>query len=216
MIRIVIADDHLVVREGLQLILSGEDDFEVVGQATDGAAAVKLAEELKPDLVLMDLRMPGMDGLEAIEHILSHTPDMAIVILTTYNEDGLMIRGLRAGARGFLLKDTKRQVLFDTIRAAIRGETLLNAEILARVMSHTSVVPTTPPVKNATTTDLTERELEVLAAVVRGERNKEIAMALDVTERTIKAHLTHVYNKLGVYSRAEAVAIAIREGLIED
>ncbi len=137
MIRILIADDHLVVREGLQLILSMEDDLEVVGEAANGETAVLLTSELQPDVVLMDLRMPGMGGLEAIEQILAQWPQMAIVILTTYNEDDLMMRGLQAGARGFLLKDTGRETLFHTIRAAARGETLLQPEIMLRVMAHT-------------------------------------------------------------------------------
>ncbi len=121
LIRILIADDHEVVREGLRLILEGEEDFLLVGEAANGQEALQLAGELQPRLILMDLRMPGMDGLEAIEHIRTRWPEMAIVILTTYNEDELMARGLRAGAQGYLLKDTKRQVLFDTLRAAARG-----------------------------------------------------------------------------------------------
>ncbi|MCA9920054.1 MAG: response regulator transcription factor [Anaerolineales bacterium] len=212
MVRILIADDHLVVREGLQLILSSQPDFDLVGDAADGAAAVRLAGELQPDVILMDLRMPGMDGLEAIGHIRRQWPDIAIVILTTYNEDDLMLRGLQAGARSFLLKDTDRQTLFHTIRAAAQGETLLQPDILARVLTHAQAppVPKEPPPP----TDLTERELEVLTAVARGERNKEIARALGVTERTVKAHLTNIYNKLGVDSRAAAVSVAIQKEII--
>ena len=136
MIRVLIADDHLVVREGLQLILNTEDDLEVVGEAADGATAVRLAGELQPDVILMDLRMPGMDGLEAIGHIQAQWPAIAIVILTTYNEDDLMVKGLQAGAKGFLLKDTGRQALFNTIRAAARGETLFSL-IFCPAFSHT-------------------------------------------------------------------------------
>ncbi len=213
MIHILIADDHLVVREGLQLILSMEDDLEVVGEAADGETAVRLAGELQPDVVLMDLRMPGMGGLEAIERILARWPNMAIVILTTYNEDDLMMRGLQAGARGFLLKDTGRDALFHTIRAAARGETLLQPEVLTRVLAYKR-----PPAAPASAPDeqetLTERELEVLTAVARGDRNKEIARQLGVTERTVKAHLTNVYNKLGVDSRAAAVSVGIQRGIL--
>lgn len=219
MIRVLIADDHLVVREGLQLILSMEDDMAVVGEAVDGETAVRLAGELQPDVVLMDLRMPGMGGMEAIGRILAEWPDMAIVILTTYNEDDLMLRGLQAGARGFLLKDTGRQTLFNTIRAAARGETLMQPEILLRVLAHTGgsqrtpakPMPALPPGEEG---GLTEREMEVLTAVARGDRNKEIARTLGVTERTVKAHLTNVYNKLGVDSRAGAVSAAIQRGLL--
>ncbi len=216
MIRILIADDHLVVREGLQLILGMEEDLEVVGEAADGETAVRLTGELQPDVVLMDLRMPGMGGLEAIEHILTSWPETTIVILTTYNEDDLMIRGLQAGARGFLLKDTGRETLFATIRAAASGETLLQPEILARVLAHTNAQTKPTPSLPAEQDVLTTREVEVLTAVVRGDRNKEIALQLGVTERTVKAHLTNIYNKLGVDSRAAAVSIAIQRGLIEN
>ena len=214
MIRILIADDHLVVREGLQLILSMEDDLEVVGEAANGETAVRLTGELQPDVVLMDLRMPGMGGLEAIEQILAQWPEMAIVILTTYNEDDLMMRGLQAGARGFLLKDTGRETLFHTIRAAARGETLLQPEIMLRVMAHARQTAKPAPTEPIEQTILTERELEVLTAVARGDRNKEIALQLGVTERTIKAHLTNVYNKLGVDSRAAAVSVGIQQGVL--
>jgi NarL family two-component system response regulator YdfI len=174
-----------------------------------------LAGELQPDVVLMDLRMQGMDGLEAIDHIRRQWPDIAIVILTTYNEDDLMLRGLRAGARSFLLKDTDRQTLFHTIRAAAQGETLLQPDILARVIAHTQQpAPGLQPPVPGSPLDLTERELEVLTAVARGDRNKEIARRLGVTERTVKAHLTNVYNKLGVDSRAAAVSVAIQQGVL--
>lgn len=212
MIRLIIADDHLVVREGLRLILGSETDFEVLGEAADGAQAVRLAGELEPDVVLMDLRMPGMDGLEAIGHIRAQWPGVAVVILTTYDEDELMLRGLQAGARGFLLKDTDRQTLFDTIRAAARGETLLQPEILARALAQAS--PAVKPRRQSQMEPLTPRELEVLRAVANGDRNKEIAYRLGISERTIKAHLTNVYNKLGVDSRAAAVSTAITQGML--
>ena len=217
MIRILIADDHLVVREGLQLILGMEDDLEVVAEAENGETAVSLAEQLQPDVILMDLRMPGMGGLQAIEKILAQWPEVAIVILTTYNEDDLMIRGLQLGAKGFLLKDTGRETLFHTIRAAARGETLLQPEIMLRVMAHTGEKTATPtPATTAEPTLLTERELEVLTAVAQGNRNKEIALQLGVTERTIKAHLTNIYNKLGVDSRAAAVSVGIQLGILQN
>jgi len=215
MIRILIVDDHLVVREGLQLILSMEEELEVVGEAVDGETAVRMAGELQPDVVLMDLRMPGMGGLEAIERIVPQWPDMAIVILTTYNEDELMIRGLRAGARGFLLKDTGREALFHTIRAAARGETLLQPEVMLRVMAHTNEERKAARPEGTEGVVLTGREQEVLTAVARGDRNKEIALQLGVTERTIKAHLTNVYNKLGVDSRAAAVSVGMQRGILE-
>ena len=153
--------------------------------------------------------MPGMDGITAIGHLRRDYPAVAIVILTTFNEDDLMVRGLQAGARGYLLKDTDRATLLDTIQAAARGETLLKPEILSRVLAApTKPAPTSPPTPLA----LTERELEVLRAAARGERNKEIAHRLGISERTVKAHLASVFNKLGVDSRAAAVAIAAQQG----
>jgi NarL family two-component system response regulator YdfI len=152
MIKLLIADDHNIIRQGLRLILETEDDFEIVAEASDGAEALSLCAEHDPDVVLMDLRMPGMDGLTAIEKLRETQPEIAVVILTTFNEDELMLRGLQAGARGYLLKDTERNALFDTIRAAARGETLLKPEIMARVLAtagsctiHTIQLKTTSP-----------------------------------------------------------------------
>src|SRR5512135_3404493 len=213
-IRILIADDHDVVRDGLRLILESEDDFEVVGEAADGAEAVRLCGELNPQVVLMDLRMPGMDGLTAIKHIRQQQPEINIVILTTYNEDALMIEGLRSGARSYLLKDTKRQVLFDTLRAAARGESLLSPDVVARVVAQSSGVPTEASKLADGAITLTDREQEVLSGVARGERSKEIAARLGITERTVKAHLASIYNKFGVDSRAAAIAVASQRGLL--
>jgi NarL family two-component system response regulator YdfI len=209
-IRILIADDHLIVRQGLRLILETENGLELVGEASDGAEAIQRCAELKPDVVLMDLRMPGMDGLTAIEHLRVDHPQIAVVILTTFNEDELMLRGLRAGAKGYLLKDTDRQTLFSAIRAAARGETLFQPEVLARLLS--KVVEKS--FSSTATFNLTEREQEVLNAVAHGERSKEIALKLKITERTVKAHLASIYNKLGVDSRAAAIAVASQNGLL--
>ncbi len=213
MIRVMITDDHLIVREGLRLILETADDIEVVGEAVDGAECLELAAKLNPQVILMDLQMPRMDGITAIEHLRKDHPEIAIVILTTYNEDDLMIRGLQSGARGYLLKDSSRENLLDAIHAAAKGETLLKPDILARVLA-----PQTQP-KPASTTQadstLTERELEVLICASRGERNKEIAYKLGITERTVKAHLQSIYQKFGVDSRAAAVAVAAAQGLLK-
>ena len=214
MIRVLITDDHLIIREGLRLILETADDIEVVGEAADGAECLQLVPKLNPHLILMDLQMPRMDGITAIEQLRKTHPDIAIVILTTYNEDDLMIRGLQAGARGYLLKDSSRENLLDAIHAAIKGETLLKPEILARVLA-----PQSQP-KPASTTQvsspLTDRELEVLQCASRGERNKEIAYKLGITERTVKAHLQSIYQKFRVDSRAAAVAVAAQKGLLRE
>ena len=213
MIKILIADDHLIIRQGLRLILETENDFELVGEASDGAEALNLSKNLKPDVVLMDLRMPHMDGLTAIEKLHIEEPEIAVVILTTFNEDELLYRGLQAGARGYLLKDTDRSTLFDTIRAAARGETLLKPEIIARVLSSVNHLASNS--KSTVSVNLTDRELEVLKAVAHGERSKEIAAQLGISERTVKAHLASIYNKLGVDSRAAAIAVAAKMGLLE-
>jgi two-component system, NarL family, response regulator YdfI len=213
-IRILITDDHLIIRQGLRLILETEEGFELVGEAADGAEALRLCSKLQPDVVLMDLRMPGMDGLTAIERLHQEQPDVAVVILTTFNEDDLMLRGLQAGARGYLLKDTDRVALFDTIRAAARGETLLKPEIIARVLS---MVDAKSPsnVLTSSVIDLTQREREVLEGVAHGERSKEIALRLGISERTVKAYLANIYEKLGVDSRAAAIAVAAQRGLLK-
>ncbi len=215
-IRVVIADDHAVVREGLRLILEASPGVDVVGEAADGAAAVQLVEEVAPDVVLTDLRMPGMDGLEAIAQIRARWPHVAVVILTTYHEDDLVRRGLQAGARGYLLKDMGSETLLQTILAAARGEILLQPAIMARVLAGAEA----PEADSAaaphaqSSGELTEREREVLAAVARGERSKEIAARLGVTESTVKAHLANIYDKLDVDSRASAVAVALSRGLL--
>ena len=212
MIRVLITDDHLIVREGLRLILETVEGIEIAGEASDGAECLALVPECKPDVILMDLQMPRMDGITAIGHLRSEYPEIAIVILTTYNEDDLMIRGLQAGARGYLLKDTNRENLLDTIQAAAKGETLLKPEILARVLAArpASIPGPLHPVDST----LTERELEVLQSAARGERNKEIAYKLGITERTVKAHLASIYQKFNVDSRAAAVAVAAQKGLL--
>ena len=208
MIRILIADDHLVVREGLRTILEVADDMDPAGEAADGAEAVKLVGELAPDVVLMDLRMPNVDGIEAIKQIKARYPAVEIVILTTYDDDEYIIQGLRAGARGYLLKDSGRQALFNAIRAAARGESLLPSAIADRVVAHLSAPRAAP------SGSLSSREQQVLAMLAQGAANKEIALQLNISERTVKAHVTGIFNKLGVNSRAEAVAIAMRQGLL--
>jgi NarL family two-component system response regulator YdfI len=211
-IRVLLADDHQIVREGLRMILESNPTFQVVAEAADGQAAVMLAASESPDVILMDLRMPGLDGLGAIQQIHQAQPEIAIVILTTYNEDDLMIRGLRAGARGYLLKDTSRTALFNTMLAAVRGETLLPPEIMDRMLNQIDPPRHNLPSKQIT---LTDRESEVLRLVAQGLRSKEIAQQLYITERTVKAHLDNMYTKFGVASRAAAVAMAIQMGLLQ-
>jgi NarL family two-component system response regulator YdfI len=212
-IRVLITDDHFIVRQGLRLILKTAADIELAGEATNGEEALQLTAEHQPHVVLMDLRMPVMDGLTAIEQLGQLHPQVAVIILTTYNEDEMMLRGLQLGARGYLLKDTDRETLLNTIRAAARGESLFKPDVVQRALSVQATSPSprqTPP--SSDSIQLTPRELEVLQAAATGERNKEIALRLDISARTVKAHLTSVYNKLGVDSRAAAVAIAAQKG----
>lgn len=213
-LRLLVADDHLVVRKGLRLLLEemGEG-FTLVGEAEDGKEAIRLTGELQPDVVLMDIRMPGVDGLEAIEHIHRSWPKTAVVILTTYTDDEALLRGLQAGACGYLLKEASAETLFHAIRTAARGELLLQPEIMARILAQTHRSAPTPS-PGASTAELTERERAILIAVARGERSKEIAHHFGVSERTVKAHLTTIYTKLNVDSRASAVAIALERGLL--
>lgn len=200
-LKVLIADDHLIIREGLRLIIDTADGITVVGEASNGLEAVSLSESLKPDVILMDLRMPEMDGLSAIKEIRSRQPDSAIVILTTFNEDDLMRRALELGARGFLLKDTDRKTLIENIRAAAGGNTLISPDIVSRLLQSKDI---------SGNIELTTREREILKKTAEGLRSKEIAWDLGITERTIKAHLSSVYNKLGVDSRAAAVAEAMK------
>ena len=210
-IRLLIADDHLIVRQGLRLILETEQGFELIGEAADGVEAVQLAEQLKPDVILMDLRMPRMDGIRAIRQLRIDQPQIAIVILTTFNEDVLMREGLQAGARGYLLKDTDRATLFRTIRAAAQGQTLLKPEIIQQLLSTSISQGPIPNTKGQS--ELTQREIEVLNCVARGDTSKQVAIQLGITERTVKAHLTSIYQKLGVDSRTAAVAEAMKLGI---
>lgn len=213
-IRVVVVDDHLIVRQGLRLMLEeAGDDFDLIGEAADGATALRIVGEVQPDVVLMDVRMPGMDGLEAIGRIRERHPQIAVVMLTTYNEEDLVVRALQAGACGYLLKDTNRDTLFRAIRAAVRGELLLQPDIMEHVLAHTTRAPApSPPSKDSG--ELTNREREVLEGVAKGQRSKEIAAQLRITENTVKGHLATIYAKLGVDSRASAVAKAMERGLL--
>jgi NarL family two-component system response regulator YdfI len=209
-IRILIADDHAIVRDGLRLILETEEDFEIVAEACNGEEACQLTAQFEPQIVLMDLRMPVLDGISALKIIRQKQPQTGVVILTTYNEDDLMRQGLQQGALGYLLKDTNRGTLIKTIRAAAAGEALFQPEIIQRAFNsgHTEKSPL------QTQNPLTERELEILKSVANGNRNKEIAFHLGITERTVKAHLASIYQKLGVDSRAEAISVASKQGIL--
>lgn len=205
-IRILIADDHLIIREGLRMILEPAQDMVVVGEATNGEDTLELAGRIHPDVLLLDLRMPRMDGLEVLTQLRRDRPEIAVIILTTFDEDALIAKAIRAGVRGYLLKDTDRDTLLTAIQLAAQGEMLIAPDLLSRALAHQEVSA------GFSTSLLSTRELEVLQRVARGERNKEIALALQITERTVKAHLENIFLKLQVDSRAAAVAIAIQRG----
>ncbi|UYO37083.1 response regulator transcription factor [Bacillus zhangzhouensis] len=207
--RIVIVDDHYVVREGLKLILETDQRFEVVGEAEDGEKGIDIIKEISPDLVLLDLNMPMMSGLDMLREMQSLQIKVPVLILTTYNEEKLMIQGLQLGAKGYLLKDASKENLFNTIEAAIRGDILLQSNVASKVFESTAHQE--PQTENHL---LTEKEMLVLQAIARGFRSKEIAFDMGISERTVKAHLTNIYQKLHVTSRAEAIKTSIELGII--
>ncbi len=217
-IRVIAVDDHPIVREGLRLMLATSDDLVLVGDAPDGQTALQLIGEVQPDVVLLDVRMPGMDGLQVLERIRNAWPQIAVLILTTYDEDEFIMRGLQAGACGYLLKESPLETLFHAIRTAARGEVVVQPDVMARILSHTarrensSQTPVSTNIPSYM--ELTRREQEVLAGVARGERSKEIARRLGITERTVRAYLTSIYTKLNVDSRASAVAVAMEYGIL--
>ena len=204
-IRILITDDHPVVREGLAGMLAGQPDFEVVGMAEDGEAAVRLHSSLTPNVTLMDLQMPGLDGVGAIEAIKAKQPSANILVLTTYDSDADILRAIEAGATSYLLKDTPREELFRAIRAAAKGDSVLAPAIAARIITRMRA----PAEEN-----LSAREIEVLQLVARGKSNKEVGKALHISTATVKTHLVHIYNKLGVDDRTAAVTTALEKGMI--
>lgn len=224
LIRVVLVDDHPVVRHGLAAVVDVEDDIEVVGEANNGEEAVDLVRALKPDVVLMDLQMPRLNGVEAIKRIRAEVPDTNIIILTTFADDDHIYDGIAAGARGYLLKDAAAGRLIEAIRAAHRGESLLNPDVAARILdrfssmighgsSSTGKIRPNPGISESVP-KLTRRELEVLTLVGQGARNKEIAEALFIAEQTVKIHVGNILSKLNASNRTEAVATAMEMGLI--
>ncbi|WP_329063342.1 response regulator transcription factor [Amycolatopsis sp. NBC_01480] len=204
-ITLLIADDHPIVRDGLRGIFTGEHGFEVLGEAGNGSEAVALAESLKPDVVLMDLRMPGTDGVAAITELARLGNPARVLVLTTYDTDSDVLPAIEAGATGYLLKDSPREELFRAVRAASRGEAVLSPAVASRIMGQMRAPAKEP---------LSQREIEVLSLVSRGSTNKDAAKKLFISEATVKTHLLHAYAKLGVKDRAAAVAVAFERGLL--
>jgi DNA-binding NarL/FixJ family response regulator len=202
---LLIADDHPVVRDGLSGMFAPDPDFEVVGEASDGAEAIRLAQTLKPDLILMDLRMPGMDGVAAITEIARRGIPVRVLVLTTYDTDSYVLPAIEAGATGYLLKDAPRAELLRAVRAAAEGQGVLSPAVATRLMTR---------VRTPAPELLSQRELEVLELVAAGTTNRDAAVRLFISEATVKTHLLHIYAKLGVADRAAAVAEAYNRGLL--
>jgi len=207
-IRVLIVDDHPVVREGLELMLGRRPNLAVVGQAADGWEALEQTRQLRPDVVLMDLRLPRVDGVEATRRLLAEFPGTRVLILTTYDQDELVLAGLRAGASGYLLKDSPREDIFRAIEGVHRGETVLHPRVAARVVEHATAGPAAPEIPSP----LSERERDVLNCLADGLSNREIAARLAIAESTVKTHLANLFVKLGVSDRTEAVTTAVRRG----
>jgi two-component system, NarL family, response regulator len=204
LIRVGIVDDHPVVRDGLAAILGLQPDIKVVGEAATGREACALFDRQRPDVLLLDLKMPGMDGLEVVQTLCAAHPEARIVILTTYGGDEDIFRSLKAGAKGYLLKDAPRQQILEAIRTVHAGGRYLPAAIVSKVAEH------------ALRPELTGREREVLQGMARGASNKEIGLALSISEGTVKTHVKAILAKLDAVSRTEAVTIATRRGIIRD
>ncbi|HEY3020960.1 MAG TPA: response regulator transcription factor [Solirubrobacteraceae bacterium] len=208
-IRVLLVDDHEVVREGLRSFLSLQDGLEVAGEAADGEQAVREAERLRPDVILMDLVMPRLDGVGAMRELRRRLPASRVIVLTSFADDERLLPAIQAGAAGYLLKNVAPQELARAVRAAHAGEALLDTAVAARLVEAIA----TPPGEDAPPERLTPREREVLALLARGLSNKRIARELGVAEKTVKTHVSHLLAKLGVADRTEAAVYAVRAGL---
>jgi DNA-binding NarL/FixJ family response regulator len=214
-IKVLIADDHALMRDGLRAMLQAQDDMEVVGEAGDGAAAVDEAIRLHPDVVVMDIRMPRLDGIEATKRLLAqgqHAPH--VLVLTTFDLDEYVFEALRAGAGGFMLKDAPPRQLAEAVRTVARGESLLAPAVTRRLIERHVRLPPTDTVRRERFSELTERELEILRLLTRGLSNAEIAAELYLSEATVKTHITRVLAKIGVRDRVQAVVLAYETGLV--
>lgn len=209
-IRIVLADDHTIVRDGVAHLLNAEPDFEVVGEARDGLQVIEMVSRLKPDVVLMDLQMPNLDGVAAIRRIRANDEHIKIIILTTYDTDEYILEGIRAGAKGYLLKDVPKEELCRSIRLVNQGHSLMQPSLTARFFNLLAQSET-----KGSEAALTERELEVVRLIARGDRNKEIAQKMAISEGTVKGYVATILQKFGVTDRTQAAMYAVKRGLIQ-
>jgi DNA-binding NarL/FixJ family response regulator len=213
--RVLIADDHALLRESMKDLLDRQEDIEVVGEACDGQEAVTLASDLKPDIAVMDIVMPRMNGIEASKQIKQSSPGTAILILTAYDDDQYILGLLEAGAAGYLLKSARGRDIVAAIRAVRAGESVLHPSIIAKLLRRAMGIPVDESSRLKWKENLTDREIEVLRLAATGMSNKEIAERLSVTVRTVKAHISNVFAKMNVASRTEAILKAMREGGLE-
>ena len=214
-IRVLIADDEAIVRDGLRAIVELEEDLEVIAEAADGAEALELARTLGPDVALVDIRMPNMDGLEATRRLLALPDPPRVLVLTTFDRNEYVYEAMKAGASGFLLKDVRRGQLTDAIREVVAGDTLIAPAITRRLIEEFCRRPSAQDARHKELVDLTPRELEVLTLIGRGLSNGEIAATLVVAETTVKTHVARVLGKLDLRDRAQAVVIAYETGLVQ-
>jgi DNA-binding NarL/FixJ family response regulator len=215
-IKVLIADDHRVVREGLMAILKTKENIEVVGEAQDGQEAIQKVRTLEPDVILMDVSMPRMGGVEATRQIKREFPHIGIIALTMYDEQQYIFDLVRAGATGYLLKDTESAQIVEAIRAIHRGESLIHPSVASKILAEFSLLAQKKGKKPSWEEhDLTEREITVLRLVADGKTNKEIANNLDLSEKTVKNHVRNIFHKLQVYDRTQAAILGIRKGIIE-
>lgn len=213
-IRIMLVDDQAMFREGLRTLLATQPDFEVVGEAADGAEALRLCPDVQPDVVLMDLRMPHLGGVAATRRLHAAHPDVRVLVLTTFDDDEDIFEGLRAGALGYLLKDASSAKLFEAVRAAARGESFLQPSVAAKVVAEFARLTEGAPRGEVLVDPLSDRELEVLRLVAQGASNKEVAAQLYIAEGTVKNHLTSIFSKLDVRDRTQAALKARSLGLL--
>jgi DNA-binding NarL/FixJ family response regulator len=209
--RVLIADDQTLFRSGLAKLLEEDPRVEVVGQVSDGAEVVEAVGTLQPDVVLMDIKMPNLDGIEATRRVLAEHPEVKILVLTTFDADSFVLQALRAGASGYVLKDSQPEAIVSSVLAVMAGERVMASAVANRVLDMLSGATTPKEFYDG----LTTREIEILRLLATGQANKQIARKLNISEKTVRNHVSHMYEKLGIYDRSQAVLYAVRKGLVE-